>query len=170
MHKKYFPVSLSCSIFKRLRQIKKDKVIPPHEERRGEQKLQKLSRHRKKRSKMTTTTLKEKKHKKTLLDEFKEEVTCPVCLEVPRWGGLLPCPNSHLICEACYEELETRCGIQQTNLYCVVIKLIVVCANPRTSRTCPTCRESFVPASGSDKPRSSPIAEKVLDKIKFPCR
>ncbi len=33
-----------------------------------------------------------------------------------------------------------------------------------------SCRERFVPASGSDKPRSSPNADKVLDKIEFTSR
>ncbi len=53
---------------------------------------------------MTTTAQKPKKKRDYLLDVFKDESTCPVCLEVPRWGGLLPCPNSHLIREACYDE------------------------------------------------------------------
>ncbi len=30
---------------------------------------------------------------------LRAEVTCPVCLEVPRHGGLFQCPKGHLICE-----------------------------------------------------------------------
>ncbi len=59
---------------------------------------------------MTTTAQKPKKKRDYLLDVFKDKATCAVCLEAPRWGWLLPCPNGHLIREACYDDVRGKVG------------------------------------------------------------
>ncbi len=75
------------------------------------------------------------------LSALKEEVTCPVCLEVPRRGGLFQCPNGHLICEDDHAKL-------------------------KGAKTCPECRASY----GQGKPMRNKLAEKLLNVIEVPCR
>jgi len=36
-----------------------------------------------------------------LLGKMKENLECPVCLEVPRSGPVFVCPNGHFVCEKC---------------------------------------------------------------------
>ena len=78
-------------------------------------------------------------------DDLRDEVTCPVCLEIPRSGGLLPCPNSHLICVDCFDRLRRR-------------------------KVCPECRTAYMVPQGMSKPRPSPLADKLLDQMTFQCR
>ncbi len=44
-----------------------------------------------------------------------EELTCPVCLDVPQNCKIFQCQNGHLICERCYEQV-TNCPICRTGL------------------------------------------------------
>ncbi len=71
-------------------------------------------------------------------------VNCNICCEIPRRGGLLPCPSGHLVCEVCFDSL--------------------------LDKICPECGEAFVNAPGMSKPRSSSMVDKLLDKIVFYCR
>ena len=41
------------------------------------------------------------KRKLKVVDKLKDNVECPVCLEIP-WTGPVPvCPNGHLVCHDC---------------------------------------------------------------------
>jgi len=40
------------------------------------------------------------KHKR-LVDQLRDKLECPVCLEVPRAGPVHVCPNGHLVCTKC---------------------------------------------------------------------
>ncbi len=74
-----------------------------------------------------------------IMESIAEELTCCVCLLVPRVGGLVPCANSHLVCEACFDRWEKNC--------------------------CPTCIEPYqIP-----RPRCCPLAGKILDNLVFQC-
>ena len=42
-----------------------------------------------------------KMHRKTLIEDLKEHVKCPVCLKVPRGGPMYACPNGHHVCQKC---------------------------------------------------------------------
>ncbi len=80
-----------------------------------------------------------------MMEELEEEVTCPVCLTVPREGGLVPCPNSHLVCEACFANLR--------------------------SKSCPECRAEYRnPAGRGGKPQRSRLAQRVLERMTRKCK
>eukprot|EP00092_Neocalanus_flemingeri_P024578 GFUD01026657.1.p1 GENE.GFUD01026657.1~~GFUD01026657.1.p1 ORF type:complete len:341 (-),score=61.33 GFUD01026657.1:68-1090(-) len=40
------------------------------------------------------------KHKH-IVDQLKEKVECPVCMEIPRMGPVHVCPNGHFVCNKC---------------------------------------------------------------------
>merc|ERR1719318_1363201 len=40
------------------------------------------------------------KHSITL-EKLKENVECPVCMEIPRAGPMFVCPNGHFVCKKC---------------------------------------------------------------------
>ena len=42
--------------------------------------------------------------KKTLLEDLREHVECPVCFEVPRVGPMYACPYGHHVCQRCKRE------------------------------------------------------------------
>ncbi len=80
------------------------------------------------------------------LANVKNELTCPVCLDVPRVGHLFQCRNGHLICQEDYQKIllqfETAAGAK-----------------------CPECMTHY----GADPIRNR-FAEKMLDLVKMPCR
>ena len=43
----------------------------------------------------------EKKEKEDILDKLEREVTCPVCLMIPRTKRIPICRNGHTTCETC---------------------------------------------------------------------
>ncbi len=81
-----------------------------------------------------------------IMEELQEEVTCPVCLMVPREGGLLPCVNSHLICEKCFANLKEK--------------------------ICPECRVHYRNAANDQggKPQRSRLADRVLERLARKCK
>ena len=46
---------------------------------------------------------------KRLVDQLKDKLECPVCLEVPRSGPVSVCPNGHLVCAKCRTESCPTC-------------------------------------------------------------
>ena len=42
-------------------------------------------------------------------DNMKQQIECPVCLEVPRKGPVYSCPNGHLVCQKCKRESCPTC-------------------------------------------------------------
>ncbi len=71
-----------------------------------------------------------------------DDLECPVCLSVPREGGMVPCPNWHLVCERCFRNLDLPKG-------------------------CPECRAEY-PFDASSYFRC-PIAQELLDTGIFDC-
>jgi len=53
---------------------------------------------------MTMNREKEHGRRKWLLEDLKEHVMCPVCLEVPRSGPIYACPNGHHVCKKCKQK------------------------------------------------------------------
>eukprot|EP00092_Neocalanus_flemingeri_P107292 GFUD01137704.1.p1 GENE.GFUD01137704.1~~GFUD01137704.1.p1 ORF type:complete len:486 (-),score=116.16 GFUD01137704.1:110-1567(-) len=51
------------------------------------------------------------KHKH-LVDQLRDKIECPVCLEVPRFGPVPVCPNGHLVCLNCKSELCPTCRVR----------------------------------------------------------
>ncbi len=68
--------------------------------------------------------------------ELKEEVTCPVCLEMPRSGYLL-CANGHLTCRTCHSRLKNK--------------------------SCPQCRARC--SKGEQQPWQSHLATRILERL-----
>ncbi len=86
---------------------------------------------------------------------LREQVTCPVCLDVPRFSGFFTCPNGHLVCESCYN-------------YLMVDEI-------DEEKTCPTCRSKFgMSVQGreglSGPPPRSKIADAILEILEIDCR
>eukprot|EP00092_Neocalanus_flemingeri_P006403 GFUD01006893.1.p1 GENE.GFUD01006893.1~~GFUD01006893.1.p1 ORF type:complete len:314 (-),score=53.64 GFUD01006893.1:43-984(-) len=50
--------------------------------------------------------LSESKH---IVDELKERIKCPVCLEIPQTGPVSVCPNGHLVCNECKKRVGNAC-------------------------------------------------------------
>jgi len=44
-----------------------------------------------------------------LLQQLKDKVECPVCLEMPRSGPVSVCPNGHVVCETCKRDSCPTC-------------------------------------------------------------
>merc|ERR1740137_130425 len=44
---------------------------------------------------------------KERLDNLKDTVECPVCLEIPRKGPVFVCPNGHFVCKRCKAEAKS---------------------------------------------------------------
>jgi len=65
----------------------------------------------------TLEVLKERDHEanveieknKKILEELKDSVECPVCLEIPRQGPVFVCPNGHVVCCDCKKETCPKC-------------------------------------------------------------
>ena len=49
------------------------------------------------------------KNEKQKFEDLKKMIECPVCLDVPRKGPIFACPNGHIICEKCKEDLCPIC-------------------------------------------------------------
>jgi len=55
------------------------------------------------------------KRKLKVVDKLKDNVECPVCLEIP-WTGPVPvCPNGHLVCRECKRATCPTCRVQMGN-------------------------------------------------------
>eukprot|EP00092_Neocalanus_flemingeri_P031836 GFUD01034583.1.p1 GENE.GFUD01034583.1~~GFUD01034583.1.p1 ORF type:complete len:340 (+),score=71.75 GFUD01034583.1:70-1089(+) len=50
------------------------------------------------------------KHKH-VVDQLKEKVECPVCMEIPRMGPVHVCPNGHFVCNKCKKESCPTCRV-----------------------------------------------------------
>ena len=42
-------------------------------------------------------------------DDLKQQIECPVCLQVPRKGPVYSCPNGHLVCQECKKDSCPMC-------------------------------------------------------------
>jgi len=74
-----------------------------------------------------------------ILASIEEEVTCPVCKQIPRTVPIPVCPNGHIICQPCLNKLETL--------------------------VCPTCRVPILPNKFSVV--AAGVASKLLHLCKF---
>eukprot|EP00092_Neocalanus_flemingeri_P027803 GFUD01030182.1.p1 GENE.GFUD01030182.1~~GFUD01030182.1.p1 ORF type:complete len:285 (+),score=53.40 GFUD01030182.1:97-951(+) len=52
------------------------------------------------------TKIEEQKH---LLQQLKDKIECPVCMEVPRSGPVPVCPNGHFVCKKCKTDACPTC-------------------------------------------------------------
>ena len=85
--------------------VKAKDVMPKRKMGEQNQEIETL----KKKLKESESCAKEHKHKLELLkvkhelfvQNLKEQVKCPVCLDVPRSGPVLTCPNGHFLCSNC---------------------------------------------------------------------
>jgi len=61
--------------------------------------------------------LSESKRKKQdlLVQQMKEKVECPVCLDIPRSGPVPVCPNGHFVCQSCKADSCPTCRTQMGN-------------------------------------------------------
>ena len=50
-----------------------------------------------------------------LLGKLKENVECPVCLEIPRSGPVFACPNGHFVCRKCKTGSCPTCRVEMGN-------------------------------------------------------
>jgi len=51
----------------------------------------------------------ELKSEKMKVNTLKNQIECPVCLEVPRKGPVFACPNGHLVCQRCKQDTCPTC-------------------------------------------------------------
>merc|ERR1719154_219774 len=50
-----------------------------------------------------------------ILDQMKDKVECPVCMEVPRSGPVPVCPNGHFVCKKCKTGACPTCRVPMGN-------------------------------------------------------
>jgi len=50
-------------------------------------------------------------HKDKQLQQVKDKLECPVCMEMPRNGPVPVCPNGHFVCNTCKEETCPTCRV-----------------------------------------------------------
>jgi len=50
-----------------------------------------------------------------LLQQMKEKVECPVCMDIPRSGPVPVCPNGHFVCQACKTDTCPTCRVKMGN-------------------------------------------------------
>eukprot|EP00092_Neocalanus_flemingeri_P016316 GFUD01017661.1.p1 GENE.GFUD01017661.1~~GFUD01017661.1.p1 ORF type:complete len:368 (-),score=75.11 GFUD01017661.1:52-1155(-) len=54
----------------------------------------------------TKCKMNEQKH---LIQQLKDKIECPVCLDIPRSGPVPVCPNGHLVCKKCKKDSCPTC-------------------------------------------------------------
>jgi len=52
---------------------------------------------------------------KNLLRKLKENIECPVCLDIPRSGPVFACPNGHFVCKKCKAGSCATCRVEMGN-------------------------------------------------------
>merc|ERR1719154_668903 len=50
-----------------------------------------------------------------ILNQMKDKVECPVCMEVPRSGPFPVCPNGHFVCSRCKSGACPTCRVAMGN-------------------------------------------------------
>jgi len=58
---------------------------------------------------MNTVEVQRRRKRIMLLEDLKDHVKCPVCLEVPRSGPIYSCPNGHHVCQKCKQRTCPLC-------------------------------------------------------------
>eukprot|EP00092_Neocalanus_flemingeri_P028599 GFUD01031056.1.p1 GENE.GFUD01031056.1~~GFUD01031056.1.p1 ORF type:complete len:367 (+),score=70.16 GFUD01031056.1:48-1148(+) len=55
--------------------------------------------------------LREQVKGKTIVDQLKEKIECPVCMEIPQTGPVPVCPNGHFVCNECKADACPTCRV-----------------------------------------------------------
>merc|ERR1719154_873623 len=64
-----------------------------------------------------------------ILNQMKDKVECPVCMEVPRSGPFPVCPNGHFVCKKCKTESESEacptCRVPMGNRKSLLASIVI---------------------------------------------
>jgi len=78
------------------------------------------------------------------VEEFKEAIKCPICLEVPRNGPVSACPEGHLVCKECKPKIDI-CPVCRVPM-AGGKSLLAIFITERVTHGClnEDCKESFL--------------------------